>query len=101
APQLAKKIAELTGSLRLGNGLDPETQVGPLIDERGFRKVEEHVKDAVARGGTVLAGGKPFATPPPSNGSANGNGAANDVNGASGANGQDGHAALNGWFYQP
>lgn len=80
APQLSQKIAELTRQLRVGNGLDPQTQVGPLIDERGFRKVEQHVRDAVEKGGVVLAGGRPYATP-----------------GSSG-NGQSG---LNGWFYEP
>jgi succinate-semialdehyde dehydrogenase/glutarate-semialdehyde dehydrogenase len=89
APQLAAKIAELTGKLRIGNGLDPQTQVGPLIDERGFKKVEEHVKDAVSKGGTVLAGGKPHATP------------SNGANGSNGASGENGHGDLNGWFYQP
>jgi succinate-semialdehyde dehydrogenase/glutarate-semialdehyde dehydrogenase len=89
APELAKKVADLAGKLHLGNGLDPQTQVGPLIDERGFRKVEEHVRDAVARGGTVLAGGKPYATP-----GTNGGGTAP-------ANGQNGHDGLSGWFYEP
>ena len=82
APQLAQKVAALTGKLRVGNGLEPQTQVGPLIDERGFKKVEEHVRDAVARGGTVLAGGKPYATP-------------------NGANGATGTGNLNGWFFEP
>ena len=89
APQLAQKIAELTRKLKVGNGLDPQTQVGPLIDERGFRKVEQHVRDAVAKGGTVLAGGKPFATPA--------NGAAR----AGGPGGRDGSDGLNGWFFEP
>jgi len=89
AKQLAAKIAELTKGLRVGNGLDPEISVGPLIDEKGFRKVEQHVKDAVSKGGTVLAGGKPYQTP----GSAGGNGATK-------SNG-NGSSKLNGWFYEP
>jgi len=92
ASQLAEKVASLTSKLRLGNGLDPQTQVGPLIDERGFHKVEQHVQDAVAKGGTVLAGGKPHATP---NGHANGE-TSGQTNGSAG--GKDG---LSGWFYQP
>jgi len=55
----SQRVAELARGLKVGNGLDPETKVGPLIDERGFAKVEEQVKDAVAGGATVLAGGKP------------------------------------------
>src|SRR5688572_26515195 len=56
AGELARKVADLTAKLKVGDGLDAGTQVGPLIDERGFQKVEEHVQDAVAKGGTVLAG---------------------------------------------
>jgi len=90
AKQLAQKIAEQTKQLRVGNGLDPDVSVGPLIDERGFRKVEEHVKDAVGKGGTVLAGGKPYLTPEQTNGNGK----------SSGSNG-DGNGHLKGWFYEP
>jgi acyl-CoA reductase-like NAD-dependent aldehyde dehydrogenase len=46
-----------TLKLRVGNGLDRETEVGPMIHERQLRIVEQHVEDAVARGARVLAGG--------------------------------------------
>ncbi len=49
--------AEKARRLRVGNGMDPETDVGPLIHERQLRIVEQHVSDAVARGARVLAGG--------------------------------------------
>jgi succinate-semialdehyde dehydrogenase / glutarate-semialdehyde dehydrogenase len=89
ASELARKVADLTAKLKVGDGLDAGTQVGPLIDERGFQKVEEHVQDAVAKGGTVLAGGKPYLTP-------KGDGS----NGSNGSNGAGGNG-LKGWFYQP
>ena len=57
--KFSKRVAELAKGLKVGNGLDAGTQVGPLIDERGYDKVEDQVKDAVAGGATVLAGGKP------------------------------------------
>jgi len=95
AKQLAQKIAENTKQLRVGNGLDTGVQVGPLIDEKGFRKVEEHVKDAVSKGGTVLAGGKPHSTP-----ESHGSNGSKGANGSSGSNG-NGSAKLNGWFYEP
>jgi succinate-semialdehyde dehydrogenase/glutarate-semialdehyde dehydrogenase len=44
--------------LRAGNGLDPQTDVGPLIHERQLRLVESHVEDAVAQGARLLAGGR-------------------------------------------
>jgi succinate-semialdehyde dehydrogenase/glutarate-semialdehyde dehydrogenase len=43
--------------LRVGNGLDPSTEIGPMIDERQVRVVEAHLEDAKARGARVLAGG--------------------------------------------
>jgi succinate-semialdehyde dehydrogenase/glutarate-semialdehyde dehydrogenase len=58
ADKLAQRVAELAGALRVGNGLESGIQVGPLIDERGYVKVDEHVKDAVTKGASVLAGGK-------------------------------------------
>jgi len=52
-----KACVDKTKLLRVGNGLDRETDVGPLIHERQLRIVEQHVEDAVARGALVLAGG--------------------------------------------
>jgi succinate-semialdehyde dehydrogenase/glutarate-semialdehyde dehydrogenase len=52
-----KACAGKTNKLHVGNGLDRETDVGPMIHERQLRIVEEHVEDAVARGARVLAGG--------------------------------------------
>jgi succinate-semialdehyde dehydrogenase/glutarate-semialdehyde dehydrogenase len=46
-----------TARLRVGDGLDPETDVGPLINERQVRTVEEHVNEAIGRGARLLAGG--------------------------------------------
>jgi len=52
-----RACAEKTKKLRVGHGLDRETDVGPMIHERQLRIVEAHVEDAVARGARVLAGG--------------------------------------------
>jgi len=43
--------------LRVGNGLDPDTDVGPMIHERQLRIVESQVRDAVSSGARALAGG--------------------------------------------
>ncbi len=58
AEQVARRVAELAANLKVGNGLDTDTQVGPLIDERGYVKVDQHVRDAVEKGAAVLAGGR-------------------------------------------
>jgi succinate-semialdehyde dehydrogenase/glutarate-semialdehyde dehydrogenase len=55
-----KACAEKTKKLRVGHGLDPETDVGPMIRERQLQIVEAHVEDALAHGARVLAGGSRF-----------------------------------------
>ena len=49
--------AAKTRKLRVGNGLESTTEVGPMIHERQLRLVESHVEDARASGAHVLAGG--------------------------------------------
>jgi acyl-CoA reductase-like NAD-dependent aldehyde dehydrogenase len=52
-----KACAKKTKSLRVGHGLDRETDVGPMIHERQLQIVEARVEDAVVRGARILAGG--------------------------------------------
>jgi len=52
------RFAEAAAELRVGNGFDPGTQVGPLADEATFRKSLAQVDDAVAKGAHLLQGGK-------------------------------------------
>jgi succinate-semialdehyde dehydrogenase/glutarate-semialdehyde dehydrogenase len=47
-----------TNKLRLGNGAQPDIDVGPMIHERQLRTVQSHVDDAISRGARLLAGGK-------------------------------------------
>ena len=49
---------EKTKQLRVGNGADPDTDIGPLIRERQLRTVEEHVEDARLRGARLVTGGE-------------------------------------------
>ncbi len=55
-----KVCVEKTKKVKVGHGLDPATDVGPMIHERQMRLVEEHAEDARARGARVLAGGARF-----------------------------------------
>ena len=50
-------LAEKVKGLRLGNGLDEATQIGPLVNQAALDKVELHVRDAVEQGARVLCGG--------------------------------------------
>jgi acyl-CoA reductase-like NAD-dependent aldehyde dehydrogenase len=49
---------EKTKQLRVGNGMDPEIDIGPLIHERQLHTVAQHVEDAESRGARVMAGGE-------------------------------------------
>ena len=52
------KLAERVRDLKLGNGFDAGVQVASLIDDQAVVKVQQHVDDALALGGRVLAGGR-------------------------------------------
>ncbi len=55
--EFAEKLAKAASGLKLGNGLEDGVQQGPLIDMKAVAKVEEHIADAKAHGGEVIAGG--------------------------------------------
>lgn len=44
--------------LRVGNGMDPETEMGPLANPRRIPAIEAMVEDAVAKGGRIVTGGR-------------------------------------------
>jgi succinate-semialdehyde dehydrogenase/glutarate-semialdehyde dehydrogenase len=51
-------LAERARAMRVGPGLDPETEMGPLVDEGQRALVARHVDEAVAAGAEVRAGGE-------------------------------------------
>jgi succinate-semialdehyde dehydrogenase/glutarate-semialdehyde dehydrogenase len=53
----AERFAAAVSELVTGPGLDPEVVIGPLIDAAAMAKVDEHVRDARARGASVVVGG--------------------------------------------
>ncbi len=55
-----KLVAKVNG-LKVGSGVDAGVTQGPLIDDKALAKIEEHIADAKAKGGTVLTGGKRHA----------------------------------------
>ena len=57
----AEKLAAAAAGLKVGNGIDDGVQQGPLIDMAAVEKVEDHISDALAKGATMLAGGKRHA----------------------------------------
>jgi succinate-semialdehyde dehydrogenase/glutarate-semialdehyde dehydrogenase len=55
------RLVDAVRKLRVGDGLKGATEQGPLIDEKAVAKVEEHVADALAKGGRIALGGKRHA----------------------------------------
>jgi succinate-semialdehyde dehydrogenase/glutarate-semialdehyde dehydrogenase len=56
--EFVSRLVEAVSKLKVGNGLEPETNVGPLIEQSAVDKVQRHVGDAVERGGELLLGGE-------------------------------------------
>lgn len=57
ADEFARRLAAAMADLVVGPGLDPATDLGPLIDPAGLSKVERLVQAGVDDGGRVLTGG--------------------------------------------
>ncbi|NYT25184.1 NADP-dependent succinate-semialdehyde dehydrogenase [Alcaligenaceae bacterium] len=54
----AEKFVAEVGKMKLGNGMEDGVTLGPLIDMAAVEKVQEHIEDAISKGGRVLTGGK-------------------------------------------
>src|SRR5690606_33043778 len=50
--QLKVKVEQL----KVGNGLNEDTDIGPLINRKAIAKVEEHIADALSKGATLVTG---------------------------------------------
>jgi succinate-semialdehyde dehydrogenase / glutarate-semialdehyde dehydrogenase len=57
----AQKLVEAVAKLKLGNGLEPSSTQGPLIDVNAVNKVETFIADATNHGANVAIGGKPHS----------------------------------------
>ncbi len=56
-------FAEHADMLRLGNGMDPDTQMGPLANDRRIQAMDEFVADAKEKGAQVVTGGSRLERP--------------------------------------
>ncbi|PSH65746.1 succinate-semialdehyde dehydrogenase (NADP(+)) [Phyllobacterium brassicacearum] len=53
-----QKLSAKVAKLRVGNGLESNVDLGPLINAAAVQKVEDHISDAISKGARVLSGGK-------------------------------------------
>ena len=58
AEEFTARLAAKAKTLKAGDPNEPDTIIGPLINEAALQMVTERVRDAVAKGATVLAGGE-------------------------------------------
>ncbi len=56
--EVANSLAGMAAKLKVGDPLDPEVEIGPLIDTGEVNRVEEWVNEAVNKGAKLLCGGK-------------------------------------------
>ncbi len=54
----AQKLAAAVRAMKVGNGAEEGSVIGPLIDAKAVAKVEQHVGDALAKGARVVTGGE-------------------------------------------
>ncbi|SFJ53466.1 succinate-semialdehyde dehydrogenase / glutarate-semialdehyde dehydrogenase [Halobacillus dabanensis] len=54
----SEKLAKAVSTLKVGHGLDNDTDIGPIINEKGYRKIVNQVNDALDKGAEVLVGNK-------------------------------------------
>lgn len=57
AERFAARFAEVARGLKVGPGLDPSTEVGPMANRRGLDNAHRLVADALSHGARLLAGG--------------------------------------------
>ena len=58
ADQFTERLARTASSLRVGDPMDPSTQIGPLVNTQGLEKVQSHMSDATKKGARVVTGGR-------------------------------------------
>jgi succinate-semialdehyde dehydrogenase / glutarate-semialdehyde dehydrogenase len=56
--QFSKKLTEEMAAMKVGDGLEEDVTVGPLIEPKAVDKVERHVADAKEKGARVILGGE-------------------------------------------
>jgi succinate-semialdehyde dehydrogenase/glutarate-semialdehyde dehydrogenase len=61
--EFVERFAAAAAALVVGHGLDPETEMGPLINERIMSTSAEHVADARERGARIVVGGERLSGP--------------------------------------
>jgi acyl-CoA reductase-like NAD-dependent aldehyde dehydrogenase len=57
--EFERRFTDAVRAVRVGDPLDPETDLGPMVDEAAVRRTDEWVREALDRGARALVGGEP------------------------------------------
>ncbi|WHY71738.1 NAD-dependent succinate-semialdehyde dehydrogenase [Fictibacillus enclensis] len=57
AEEFTEAFIQAVSALKVGDGLEEGTDIGPLIDENAVKKVQNHLQDAIEKGGSLACGG--------------------------------------------
>lgn len=61
--QFTDRLKQVIENMKIGNGENEKSDVGPVINEQARKKTERHVQDAVAKGATLVVGGERYNVP--------------------------------------
>lgn len=56
--EFTRRLSERLGQMKVGDGMEEDVEVGPLIEYKALKKVECYVTDATEKGATVVVGGE-------------------------------------------
>ena len=56
--EFAEKLKNAVNKMKIGAGVEDGVEQGPLIDAKAVNRVDEHVQDAISKGGKILTGGE-------------------------------------------
>lgn len=58
ADEFIEKFTQKTERLKVGNPLSEDTDIGPLVNDKGFEAIQSQVQDAIDNGAEILTGGE-------------------------------------------
>ncbi|QDQ41745.1 aldehyde dehydrogenase (acceptor) [Methylacidiphilum kamchatkense Kam1] len=58
--KVVEGVSEEAKKIRLGPGLDPTTQMGPLVSQEQFDRVSSYIRSGISEGGKVVTGGNRY-----------------------------------------
>jgi len=59
--KVVEGVSDIASKIRVGNGLDPQTEMGPLVSEEQFQKINGYIDSGLSEGAKATAGGKKAA----------------------------------------